>query len=75
MIYSLKGAGWEVDDQKRLMPPWASVQTREAFAYLNQLSREGLLDPGQFFYDVGKFYGKLKPRRSPTRPAARTWRR
>ncbi len=61
VIYSLKGAGWEVDDQKRLMPPWASVQTREAFAYLNQLSREGLLDPAQFFYDVGKFYGKLKP--------------
>ena len=61
LIYSLKGAGWEVDAQKRLMPAWASEETRDAFAYLNLLWREGHIWDGQFFTDVGKFYGMLQP--------------
>lgn len=59
VLYSLKDAGWEVDLQKRLMPKWASIETYEAFQYLNVLWREGMFDPGQFLMDGGTFHRKL----------------
>ncbi len=48
LVYSLKGAGWEVDDRMRLMPPWASQETYEALKAVNLLWREGLLHPEAF---------------------------
>ena len=59
-IWSLKGAGWEVDHEHRLMPHWASEEERDSFRYLNTLWREGLMEPSQFLTDVGGLYGKLK---------------
>ncbi len=56
----VKGAGWEVDEQKRLLPAWASVESYEALKFWNLLWREELLNPGEFMSDVGKMYGQLK---------------
>ena len=60
VIYQLKGAGWEVDPEKRLMPEWASVQTYEAFKFLNLLWNEELLGRGQFVMDTAGFQDLLK---------------
>ena len=60
VIYQLKGAGWEVDPEKRLMPEWASVQTYEAFKFLNLLWNEELLGRGQFVMDTAGFQDRLK---------------
>ncbi len=45
IIFQLKGAGWEVDPQKRLMPRWASQEAYESLKYLNTLWQEGLMHP------------------------------
>ena len=60
VIYQLKGAGWQVDSQKRLMPPWASEETHDSFQFLNQLWNEGLLWEGNFVSDTAGFQAQLK---------------
>ncbi len=60
VIYQLKGAGWEVDAEKRLLPEWASVETYEAFKFLNLLWNEELLGKGQFIMDTAGFQDLLK---------------
>ena len=60
VIYQLKGAGWEVDADKRLLPEWASVETYEAFKFLNLLWNEELLGKGQFIMDTAGFQDLLK---------------
>ena len=45
VLDTMKGAGWEVDDQMRLMPKWASEEFYEACKYVNLLFREGLMHP------------------------------
>ncbi len=60
VIYQLKGAGWEVDAEKRLLPEWASVETYEAFKFLNLLWNEDLLGKGQFIMDTAGFQDLLK---------------
>ena len=60
ILYQIKGAGWEVDAEKRLMPEWASVETYEAFKFLNLLWNEGLIGEGQFVMDTGGFIDRLK---------------
>ncbi len=54
LVYQLKGAGWEVDDQMRLMPSWASQETHEALKAVNLLWREGLLHPDAFTMDADR---------------------
>lgn len=53
VLYTMKGAGWEVDDQKRLLPQWASEETYEALKYVNMLYREGLMHPNFDILDSG----------------------
>ena len=60
VIYQLKGAGWEVDAERRLLPEWASVETYEAFKFLNLLWNEELLGRGQFVMDTAGFQDLLK---------------
>ena len=60
VIYQLKGAGWEVDAESRLLPEWASVETYEAFKFLNLLWNEDLLGKGQFIMDTAGFQDLLK---------------
>lgn len=52
LAYLFKGAGWEVDGKKRLMPPWASVEFHDSLQFLNQLWQEGLMSPAAFSMDV-----------------------
>ncbi len=40
------GAGWEVDGEKRLMPPWASEELYHQLKFFNMLWRDGLMSPG-----------------------------
>ena len=60
VIYQLKGAGWQMDSQHRLMPPWASEETHDSFEFLNQLWTEGLLWEGNFVSDTAAFQAQLK---------------
>ena len=55
--YQIKGAGWEVDAEKRLMPEWASVETYEAFKFLNLLWNEELLGRGSVRHGHGRIPG------------------
>jgi hypothetical protein len=59
-IYQFKGAGFEVDPQKRLMPPWASEQAYEALKMFNTMWREQLLNPGLFVQNNEKFQDDLR---------------
>lgn len=45
VIKTLQGAGWEVDDQMRLLPYWASEEMYDALAWVNMMHREGLMHP------------------------------
>ena len=54
LVYQLKGAGWEVDEQMRVMPPWASQETYEALKAVNLLWREGLLHSDSFTMDANR---------------------
>lgn len=59
-IYQFKGAGFEVDPQKRLMPDWASVEAYEATKMFNLFWREGLMSPGLFVQNNEKFQEALR---------------
>ena len=48
VIRQLKGAGWEVDNDGRLIPNWATKETYDAVKYLNLLWRERLMHPQLF---------------------------
>lgn len=45
VLKTLKGAGWEVDKQMRLLPFWASEEMHDALAWVNMMYREGLMCP------------------------------
>jgi hypothetical protein len=63
ILGSTFGSGWEVDQQKRLMPVWASKEYKDALNWLNVMWREGLMNPGQWMTDqetLGDHYNVSK---------------
>lgn len=60
VMWQFKGAGFEVDPQKRLLPVWASEQAYEAMKYFNLMWREGMMSPGVFMMNNEKFQESMK---------------
>ena len=54
VIYQMKGAGWEVTPDMKLIPQWASQETYESLKFFNQFWRDGLLNPQFFNLDSSK---------------------
>jgi len=55
MLKQFKGAGWQIDDQYRYGPWWASQEMYEALKYGNTLWREGILPANTFTVNAEQF--------------------